>query len=169
LQHCREAEKIAKNKGRDRVTIRVVFNSGQYVQWTCPWDYLGILNNYCDRDNKTYQTWDGKDPKQQPNWSHIYNDLAQLKSRHAFGFNDPENKAITNGNELLKNRNAALEFFDIYFPYKKDSLKQNEKSIVGAADDASQAQRAQAMTQWICDLITVGWYLCSDTLSSSSH
>ena len=28
LQRCREAEKLAKNLGRDRVTIRVVFNNG---------------------------------------------------------------------------------------------------------------------------------------------
>jgi CRISPR-associated protein Cmr2 len=54
LQHCREAEKRAKSLGRDRVTIRVVFNSGQFVQWTCPWDYLHVLRNYRDRDGKTW-------------------------------------------------------------------------------------------------------------------
>ncbi|NEP55628.1 MAG: CRISPR-associated protein Cmr2 [Symploca sp. SIO2G7] len=75
LQHCRDAEQRAKNLGRNRLTIRVVFNSGQYVQWTCPWDYLHVLQNYCDRDGKTWG--------ENPNWSHIYNDWAQLKARHA--------------------------------------------------------------------------------------
>ena len=37
LQHCREAERRAKLLDRNRVTIRVLFNSGQYIQWTCPW------------------------------------------------------------------------------------------------------------------------------------
>jgi CRISPR-associated protein Cmr2 len=52
LQHCREAEKRAKALGRKRVTIRIVFSSGQYVQWTCPWSYLHVLKSYCDRDKK---------------------------------------------------------------------------------------------------------------------
>jgi len=50
LQHCREAEKLAKSLGRDRVTIRVVFNNGQFVQWTTPWECLKWLKDYKDRD-----------------------------------------------------------------------------------------------------------------------
>lgn len=165
LQHCRETEKLSKTLGRNRVTIRVVFNSGQYVQWTCPWEYLHILKRYRDRDGKTYTAWEssGKNPKKKPNWSHVYSDLAQLKSRHAFGFTDNENEAIADDNEIIKNRNAVLEFWDIYFPSKKQELKEKEKYIVGVADNASQSQRAKAMIEWISDLITVGWYLCSDT------
>jgi CRISPR-associated protein Cmr2 len=71
LQHCREAEKRAKSLGRDRVTIRVLFNSGQYVQWTCPWEYLDILTKYRDRDGKTWGD-------QNLNWTHLYSDWAQL-------------------------------------------------------------------------------------------
>ncbi len=78
LQHCRKAEKRAKSLGRDRVTIRVVFNSGQLVQWTCPWDDLDILTKYRDRDGKTWG--------ENPNWTHIYNDWAQLKARHAIRY-----------------------------------------------------------------------------------
>jgi CRISPR-associated protein Cmr2 len=48
LQHCCEAEQRAKSLERDRVTIRVVFNSGQHVQWTCPWNSLHILTKYRD-------------------------------------------------------------------------------------------------------------------------
>lgn len=56
LQHCREAEKVAKSLGRRRLSIRVVFNSGQYIQWTCPWDYLDILTKYKDRDGQSNQS-----------------------------------------------------------------------------------------------------------------
>ena len=154
LQHCREAEKLAKSQGRDRVTIRVVFNSGQYVQWICPWDDLHILKGYRDRDGKTWE--------QQPNWSHIYNDFAQLKARHAFGLND-DNQIDIKHNEIIENRSAALDFLEIYFEDKdiKNYLKQNEKRIVEYAGDASQ--RARAMIGWICDLINVAWHLCSNT------
>jgi CRISPR-associated protein, Cmr2 family len=70
LQHCRAAEKQAKSLGRDRVTLRIVFNSGQYVQWTCPWEHLCLLKKYKDRNGGN-------------NWSQVYSDLAQLKARHS--------------------------------------------------------------------------------------
>jgi CRISPR-associated protein Cmr2 len=90
LQHCREAEKVAKSLGRNRVTIRIVFNSGQYIEWTCPWDELDILTKYKDREDKS-------------NWSHIYNDLAQLQSRRAFYID-----------KKTFDEKFAIEFLDIY-------------------------------------------------------
>ena len=36
LQHCRETEKLAKNNGRDRLAIRILFNSGNHLDWHCP-------------------------------------------------------------------------------------------------------------------------------------
>ncbi|MGB0563472.1 MAG: Cas10/Cmr2 second palm domain-containing protein [Spirulinaceae cyanobacterium] len=65
LQHCREAEKSAKNQGRNRVAIRILFNSGTHLEWACPWDLLEpILNSGC-------------------NWTHFQNDIATLQARHA--------------------------------------------------------------------------------------
>ncbi|MEQ9486172.1 hypothetical protein [Coleofasciculus sp. F4-SAH-05] len=127
LQHCREAEKQAKRLGRNRVTIRVVFNSGQYVQWTCPWHYLEILKHYRNRDNKTYSNWQqsGQQSEQQPNWNHVYNDLLQLKSRHAFGLCVRDQQV--SGQEIMENCQAVLEFFDIYFPGQKERIEQNNK------------------------------------------
>jgi CRISPR-associated protein Cmr2 len=176
LQHCREAEKRAKSLGRDRVTIRIVFNSGQYIDWTCPWDYLHILKQYQDRDGINFATWEckGRDKKYLPNWSHVYSDLAQLKSRHAFGL--AENRRLRNldsqtfnGQQIIDNLSAILDFFELYFPSYKDKLKKDEKYIVGANNDASLSKKAQEMIDWIEDLITVGWYLCSHTLSSLDH
>lgn len=132
LQHCREAEKRAKALGRDRVTIRVVFNSGQYVQWTCPWDQLNILNEYKDRDK-------GK------NWSHIYQDLAQLKARHAITC-QPQNK--------LAEYSLATSLINIYFNNQGETLSKNRREIVGDIT-------AEAFVSWIDDLVHVGWQLCS--------
>ncbi|MCU0543421.1 MAG: CRISPR-associated protein Cas10 [Oscillatoriaceae cyanobacterium Prado104] len=89
LQHCHEAEKAAKNTGRDRIAFRILFNSGNHIEWVCPWWLLdkedelskhipsltnvdeNLINSYRDRDG-------GK------NWNHFYQDVATLKSRHAF-------------------------------------------------------------------------------------
>lgn len=140
LQHCREAEKRAKSLGRDRVTIRVVFNSGQYVQWTCPWAHLHILERYQDRSG-------GK------NWAHLYNDWAYLKSHHAIRFREVSNNPI--------DRDLALVMLDLYFDglgqeIQQATKKENQwKAIAGDNSDA-------AVAQWINDLVQVGWQLCSN-------
>jgi CRISPR-associated protein Cmr2 len=140
LQHCREAEKIAKNKGRDRVTIRVVFNSGQYVQWTCPWDELHILTQYQDREGGS-------------NWGHVYNDLAHLKARHAISLKADE--------DTIDDR-LAIALFNIYFNTTKNYFdrRPNGKKIV-------ENDTPKEIIQWISDLINVGWQLCSNTSSPS--
>jgi CRISPR-associated protein Cmr2 len=141
LQHCREAEKRSKSLGRDRVTIRVLFNSGQYVQWTCPWTHLIILDRYQDRIG-------GK------NWTHLYNDWAHLKSRHAIQFREINNNPI--------DRDLALAMLDLYFDGMGQEIQQAKekenqwKVISGDNSDA-------AIIQWINDLVQVGWQLCSNT------
>jgi len=138
LQHCRDAEKLAKKLGRDRVTIRVLFNNGQFVQWTTPWKYLAWLADYRDRNDNT-----GKDA----NWSHVYTDLAQLKARHAI----PPATAET-ANDAI-----ALELFGLYFGKdKQERLSQQRGKITGAEDPKS-------MIEWIDGMIKVGWQLCSNS------
>jgi len=165
LQHCREAEKLAKSLGRDRVTIRIVFNSGQYVQWTCPWKYLDILTKYRDINGKTFAIWEhkGGDEKYYPNWSHIYSDLAQLKSRHAFGLSPNKHYVNVNKDNILINLSCLIDFLDGYFPGCKDDLKQQEKYLVCGNKDPQKVNRinhsAPLMITWIEDLITVGWHL----------
>jgi CRISPR-associated protein Cmr2 len=148
LQHCREAERLAKSLGRNRVTIRVLFNSGQYVQWTCPWDYLHILKRYRDRNGNTYEKWEshGRDEKYKPNWNHIYSDLAQLKARHGIDLN-PGKKNVDD--------TLALALFNIYFD-DQDYLIKNSSHIVGSRDSYLE------IICWINDLINVGWQLCTD-------
>jgi CRISPR-associated protein Cmr2 len=167
LQHCREAEKVAKSLGRDRVTIRVVFNSGQYVQWTCPWDYLGILMKYRDRDGKTFEQWENNGRKKEdfPNWGHVYSDLATLKARHSFGLSPNKHYIYINDMKVIDNLSGLIEFIEIYFPGYKDILYENEKYFVCAARDPKifkgRKESAPLMITWIEDLINIGWHLCS--------
>ena len=139
LQHCREAEKRAKSLGRDRVTLRVVFNSGQFTQWTCPWKGLGLLDRYSDRDK-------GK------NWAHLYKDWAYLKARHAIRLRDVGRSSV--------DRDLALTMLDLYFEGWKEELAEpgkivDWKAVAGDNKDA-------AIVQWVDDLVEVGWQLCSN-------
>ncbi|NEQ95620.1 MAG: CRISPR-associated protein [Cyanothece sp. SIO2G6] len=95
LQHAREAEQAAKRGGRDRLALRILFNGGNHLEWTCPWWLLagdfsclkgisnadtipdttvGLMAAYRDRHNQS------KDIQ----WTHFYNDVATLEARHAF-------------------------------------------------------------------------------------
>lgn len=150
LQHCREAEKRAKNLGRNRTTIRIVFNNGQYVQWTCPWDKLNILKQYVDRDGKSGN---------QANWTHLYTDWHQLKTRHAIRFIETESQRLD-----ARDRNLAVKFLDLYF---KDAGSQieNEPNPERRWNYITGNTRGEtlAIVNWIDDLVKVGWQLCSNT------
>jgi CRISPR-associated protein Cmr2 len=134
LQHCREAKQRAKGLGRDRLTIRVVFNSGQYVQWTCLWSYLDILTKYRDRDGSQ-------------NWAHIYSDWADLKARHAIRLQELEGVSIK--------KEIALALFNLYFDGAGEEFTQQRKW-----DELTGGNRDRDIVHWIDDLIQVGWQLC---------
>jgi CRISPR-associated protein Cmr2 len=139
LQHCREAEKSAKNHGRDRLALRVLFNGGNYLEWVCPWWFLPeVLGGYGDREN-------GK------NWTHIYNDVAVLQSRHAFEGNQAE---------------VALSLFKVYFGEQlKDQLLKhlwnvdNKAGILGK-EETEPANTNTALNNWIINLAKIGFHLC---------
>jgi CRISPR-associated protein Cmr2 len=150
LQHCRDAEKRAKNLGRNRVTIRVLFNSGQYVQWTCPWQHLKILSEYRDRDGINTQEEAAKGSERMANWTHIYNDWAALKARHAVRLKEMEGLAI--------NKQVALALFDLYFDYAGQHFEDER-----LWDDLTGDNSAMAIVNWIDDLIHVGWQLCRNS------
>ncbi|MBF2075528.1 MAG: CRISPR-associated protein Cmr2 [Synechococcales cyanobacterium C42_A2020_086] len=150
LQHCREAEKRSKNLGRDRVTIRVVFNSGQYVQWTCPWNYLDILTKYRDRNGVNTQEEIEKGTKKTANWNHLYSDWATLKARHAVQLKEIE--------EVTINKEIAVTIFNLYFD---DAGKQFEAARLW--DKLTEDNTAVAIVNWIDDLIQVGWQLCRNS------
>lgn len=150
LQHCREAEKLAKNLGKNRVTIRVLFNSGQYVQWTCPWGHLDILTKYRDRNGINTQEEIDKDSQKRANWNHLYSDWATLKARHAIRLKEME------GIEL--NKQMAQSLFDLYFDKAAKGFE--AKSLW---TDLTGDNTAEAIVKWMDDLIQVGWQLCRNS------
>lgn len=161
LQHCREAEKSAKNNGRDRIAFRILFNNGNHLEWVCPWWLLetDLLSSYRDRDKNESK------PKQ--NWTHIYNDVAVLESRHAF---DDDGLDV------------ALGLFEIYFPKHIHIIKDKHKQLHSTGADLTktnsgilgdeqmhykkdsqeldQTKVNKALTNWIINLAKVGFHLC---------
>lgn len=107
------------------------------MQWICPWDYLNILTKYQDREKKS-------------NWSHIYQDLAQLESRRAFNL---DKKTFV--------EKFAIQFFDIYFPGEGQQLLNYEraKHLIGFSEEDDNYERSKATIDWISNLIKVGWHL----------
>ena len=162
LQHCREAEKSAKNNGRDRIAFRILFNNGNHLEWVCPWWLLedGLLSKYRDREGKQ-------------NWTHIYNDVAVLESRHAF---DDDGLDV------------ALRLLEIYFPHHLDKIKNKNKNknknkqlhrededltkidagileeehkyYKENSEEIDQTKVNKALTNWIINLAKVGFHLC---------
>lgn len=156
LQHCRDAERRAKSLGRDRVTIRVLFNSGQYVQWTCPWDYLDILTKYRDRNHCGQKT-----SSNERNWNHLYGDWEALKARHAIQLK-PQSK----GGETDENAaglEIAVELINLYFAQEGERI-QNEwlwEHLVNETD--GHVVTDYEKVNWLNDLVQVGWQLCRNS------
>lgn len=146
LQHCREAESSAKSHGRDRLAIRILFNSGNHLEWVCPWWFLKEVLEGCGQ-------------KQRDNaWVHFYSDVAVLKSRRAFRDKDDS---------------VALGLFEIYFgadlrQQLEDHLwddqgytgdpDQTEKKT-GILGNSPSANRIPLLNAWITNLAKVGFHL----------
>ncbi|OYE01589.1 Cas10/Cmr2 second palm domain-containing protein [Nostoc sp. 'Peltigera membranacea cyanobiont' 232] len=178
LQHCREAEKSAKNKGRDRIAFRVLFNNGNHLEWVCPWELLesGLLASYCDREGKQ-------------NWTHIYNDVAVLESRHAF---NKESTEIALGlleiyfptqvsidkkdRETQVSKNTELKSYWRHLVEQQDSwwniydlnekliktgiLGDRKNSYKDDAEEIDSLKVNKALNHWIINLAKVGFHLC---------
>jgi CRISPR-associated protein Cmr2 len=149
LQHCTEAEKLAKKWGRDRIALRILFNGGNHLEWVCPWRFLEqILTGYRDRNNGQ-------------NWGHIYSDIAALESRHAFS------------DERIS---IAQNIFQFYFPNCQDLLDAkywwnvnqddwwtttDRAGILGESANFQQdTEIYAALNDWVINLAKVGFHLC---------
>ena len=139
LQHCDKAEKSAKEKGRDRIAFRVLFNSGNYLEWVCPWWVLDVS----DLEKLSNNSSDTKIPKEakieasvnliesyqdrnnEKNWTHFYLDVALLESRHAFdGEKIIIGKKIKNDPQI----DIALGLIEIYFSREWHEIIANPKN-----------------------------------------
>ncbi len=152
LQHCREAEKSAKANGKDRIALRILFNDGQHLEWVCPWRFLPILQQYRDRSGSQ-------------NWTHFFNDIAVLESRHAFS----EDQS-----------NVATALFKIYFGQDNTTLDPEnwwnrmetlengkERPVGGILGERDHIQDPsiinQTINNWVINLAKIGFHLCSTT------
>lgn len=148
LQHLRQTEKIAKTAGKDRLAIRILFNSGNYLDWSCPWRYLQeLLESYCDRSG-------GK------NWTHIYNDIAILEARHAF--NNDSDRSIAEGILDIYFKAFPLSKVELWNPtIPKDAPYQRLASGLLGQRPTSAKQQAEnkRFNQWVIDLAKIGFHL----------
>ncbi|MDF5710308.1 MAG: type III-B CRISPR-associated protein Cas10/Cmr2 [Nostoc sp. S4] len=147
LRHCREAEKSAKDKGRDRIALRILFNSGNWLEWVCPWWFLqDVLESYDDRNYGQ-------------NWTHIYNDVAILESRHAFDGNQSQ---------------VALALFEIYFgSANRGTLEKHLWDVHGKTGILGNRQQDLKklhlnLNEWIISLAKVGFHLANNRPSTVS-
>lgn len=156
LQHCRLAETSAKNNGKDRMAIRILFNGGTHIEWVCPWWCLPVFQHYQDRDKDTLKSLTlANGTKQKPNWTHIYNDVATLESRHAF-----------QGNTQI-----AEALFKIYFPECEDWINQDNwwvdcykdglrTGLLGHEKKDAKKDATELFNEWFINLAKVGFHLC---------
>jgi len=143
LQHCLEAEQSAKRGERDRLALRILFNSGNHLEWRCPWWFLPVLEEYRDRRSRIGA---------EANWQHFYSDAAALEARHAF--ND-------------RGEEVAIALFEIYFGAKNAELLKEHRwgeggksGILGDRKDATTAANINALNAWVVNLAKVGFHLC---------
>jgi CRISPR-associated protein Cmr2 len=113
LQHARDAEASAKARGRDRFALRLLYPSGNHLQWTCPWPWIQpILQHYRDREGR--QSRSGT-------WRHLADDLVWLQERQSIGYriHSPTDKQKDQKRLANKDEHAnatALALWKAYFP-----------------------------------------------------
>jgi CRISPR-associated protein Cmr2 len=154
LQHLRQTEKAAKTAGKDRLAIRILFNSGNHLDWSCPWQHLKtLLESYQDRN-------DGE------NWTHIYNDIATLEARHAFNEND---RSVAEGIFNIYFKKFPLTNVELWNSKVLDSEKDAPYQILrggllGKRPKSSKQQQAEnkLYNQWVIDLAKIGFHLFPD-------
>ena len=152
LQHCRLAERAAKDGGRDRIAQRILFNGGNHLEWICPWWFLqSVLEGYRVGKASPSGNRNGKPGSDAPaSWTHLYKDMATLKARHAFRGNQTE---------------VALALFEVYFGRENRATlinhlwdTDNRTGILG-----NEAERCpnpnRALNNWIISLASVGFHL----------
>jgi len=104
LQHARDAEASAKDRGRNRFALRLLYASGNHLEWSCPWTWLEpLLSHYRDREGRSGE---------RANWRHLADDLAWLRSRQAIASSSQGGQA----GDLKGQDRTACALWQAYFP-----------------------------------------------------
>ena len=162
LQHCREAEQSAKSSGRNRIAIRILFNGGNYLEWTCPWWFLKDITSA------------------NIDWTHLFQDVAALEARHAFKdnssvaialfevyFGDKNAETLSDEQKCWNQDKQSSILSDSYrFPTVELKRQALDKQF-GILGDSSRFPTAelkqQALNDWITNLAKVGFHLHRNT------
>ncbi len=176
LQNCREAEKSAKRNGRDRIAFRILFSNGNYLEWVCPWwllekkkeeeeeeKALDLLSKYKDRDGGA-------------NWTHIYQDIAILESRHAFNSDSTDVSFglldIYFGKDVVNIFRKEANWWNSDETLKDTVNEQNKTRLKGGilgdkqyynhenSNEKDNIKVNNALNNWVINLAKVGFHLC---------
>ncbi|MGA9377279.1 MAG: type III-B CRISPR-associated protein Cas10/Cmr2 [Phormidium sp.] len=178
LQHCHKTEQSAKKTGRDRIAFRILFNSGNHIEWVCPWWLLDegeFAKVSIKPENNLIESY--RDRSQGKNWTHFYQDVATLKSRHAFS-NDQIDIALAlieiyfgqNWQKIISDRNYWWNQYDaddmqtftgiLGDPKQFNPHYQEKPEFREALNAASKVK--EAFNDWVVNLAKVGFYLTDD-------
>jgi CRISPR-associated protein Cmr2 len=160
LQHARDAEASAKARGKNRFALRLLYASGNHLEWTCPWDWLDpILEHYTDREGRSrhpanQRCIDGRDPR----WRHLAEDLQWLRSRQAIALRARD---LTDAQRDATERTART-LWQAYFP-GCELLPEPPQALASSASDPDDAEppfrasfdepeKGRRFDQWLLDL-----------------
>ena len=199
LQHCRETERAAKQGGRDRLAFRILFNGGNHLEWVCPWwllegdfkqfpatpatlipqDLPGLLKAYRDRNGISAVSGD-------PNWTHLYNDVAALETRHAFRHNievalslievyfGSTYRELLSHSDIWWNRNNSEQTWKREFSGILGDLKTYRPDFEPDHDDLDEVKNQlrdnpfviRAFNTWVKNLAKVSFHLHREVTAS---
>ena len=143
IQHCKSAEKNAKDGGRDRIALRILFNSGNHLEWSCPWWFLDYLERY-----------------RQDSWVKIYQDIAVLESRHSFSDQDT---SVAKGIFAIYFGEESLEVFNHLWNDSRAGILGDRKNYQNPVTGILNEQEVnQALNNWVINLAKVGFHLFRD-------
>lgn len=141
LQHCSSAEQNAKNTGKDRIAIRVLFNSGNYLEWSCPWWFISHLIE-CERAK----------------WVKMYQDVIHLEGRHGF---DKKHDVIV-AQEIFgiyfSHENKSI-FDRLWNSSIGAGILGDRQLYIDAQGNFQQVQANIALNDWVINLAKVGFHL----------
>ena len=189
LLHCHLAETSAKSTGRDRIAFRILFNSGNYLEWVCPWWLLDELDRQklaktTPSLTKPFQNLieSYQDRNHGNNWTHFYHDVAILESRYVFKkqsidialglieiyFGSDWKEIIANRDNWWNryNEHELQTFTGILGDPKRFNSDYQENSGMRAALN-NDSKVKEAFNSWVINLAKIGFHLTEEHESST--
>jgi CRISPR-associated protein Cmr2 len=155
LQHAREAEASAKERGRNRFALRLLYASGNHLEWTCPWHWLApILAQYRDREGRLQAGGVAANdrPGGAPKWRHLAEDLLWLQERHAIGDGIPAHDPTAS----QRAQSVAHGLLSAYFPGLEKAIDAANAAAAASSKEAmpslAQPEENRRLDQWLIDL-----------------